>query len=74
MPRGLGTAAISAVERLAAAAGHPLQVGAISTRATGSTVDYGALVALAVGVALIVASWSLSLRAHPLGSGVHSRR
>ena len=64
---GLGTAAIAAVRRLAAAAGHPL---ALPTGATNNVAAGGANVApwiaFAVGAALIVAAWTASLRARPL--------
>ncbi len=67
----LGDAAISGVRRLAQAAGHPLGIGAISTRSAASTTDYWALIALALGVVLILLAWIASVRARPLGSGTH---
>lgn len=64
----LGNGAISAVRQLAQAAGHPLRIGAISTRAPSSTTDYWAVIALALGVVLILLAWIASVRARPLGS------
>lgn len=66
----LGAVTISAVQRLAAAAGHPLRVGTIVARSAppGST-DFGALIALVLGAVLIAIAWVASLRARPLGSG-----
>ncbi|MGO9883924.1 MAG: hypothetical protein ACLPV4_13015 [Solirubrobacteraceae bacterium] len=63
---GLGAGTIAAVERLSAAAGHPLSVGPIETRSVPSTTDYVALIALAIGAALIAAAWTASLRTRPL--------
>jgi hypothetical protein len=63
---GLGASTIAAVQRLSAAAGHPLSVGPIETRAVPSTTDYVALISLALGAALIAAAWIASLRARPL--------
>ncbi len=65
---GMGPTTIAAVRRLSAAAGHPLRVGAISTRAAPGQTDYGALIALAAGALLIALAWVLSLRARPLSS------
>jgi hypothetical protein len=68
-PGGLGARAITAVQHLAAAAGHPLQVSVgLPQRSSGST-DYTALIVLAVGALLILAAWTLSLRARPLRAG-----
>lgn len=64
----LGATAISTVQQLAAAAGHPLQVGAVSTKTLAEQTDYGALIALAVGAALVAVAWGASLRARPLRS------
>ena len=66
---GLGTTSIAAVQRLAAAAGHPLKVGVISTHAAPEQTDYIAWLALAVGALLIALAWVVSLRARPLRSG-----
>jgi hypothetical protein len=69
---GLGATAIAAVQRLAAAAGHPLTVGAISTRAAPANNDYLAWLALLIGALLIMVAWIASLRARPLRSGPES--
>ena len=66
---GLGTTSIAAVQGLAAAAGHPLKVGVISTRAAPEQTDYVAWLALAAGALLIVLAWVASIRARPLRSG-----
>jgi len=65
---GLGASAISAVTRLAAAAGHPLHEGAVSAAAAATPTDYLALAALAVGAVLIAVAWTASLRTRPPGS------
>ncbi len=65
---GLGTSAISAVTRLAAAAGHPLHVSTVSAAAAATQTDYVAVAAFAVGAVLIALAWTASLRARPLGS------
>jgi hypothetical protein len=70
----LGAAAISAVQRLAAAAGHPLQVGTVSTRTAASPTDYGAMAALAAAALLTVLAWGFSLPARPIGWRPQSRR
>lgn len=62
----LGPTSIAAVQRLAAAAGHPVSVGPIQTRAVPSRTDYAALIALALGAVLIAGAWIASLRARPL--------
>jgi hypothetical protein len=64
----LGGAAIAAVQRLAAAAGHRLTAlrgSAPPSRAERSGVDVVAWLALAVGATLIVAAWTISLRLRP---------
>lgn len=70
LPRsGLGPTAISAVQWLSAAAGHPLHLSAVSTPAVPQQqTDYGALIALAAGAVLIALAWIVSLRARPLRS------
>jgi hypothetical protein len=71
-PGGLGARAIAAVQHLAAAAGHPLEVSVgLPQRASGGA-DYAALSVLAVGAVLILAAWTLSLRAQPLRAGPRS--
>jgi hypothetical protein len=66
---GLGARAITAVQRLAAAAGHPVQVSIGLPRRSSGGADYAALIVLAVGALLILAAWTLSLRARPLRAG-----
>jgi hypothetical protein len=68
--RSLAPAAVTAVTRLAAAAGHPLRytVRSVAAQSSGSalgSVDAGSWLALAVGAALIAAAWAASLRARP---------
>jgi len=68
--RSLAPAAVTAVTRLAAAAGHPLRytVRSVTAQSSGSalgSVDAGSWLALAVGAALIAAAWAASLRARP---------
>lgn len=64
----LGAAAVTAVQRLAAAAGHRLTVPTVTapTARPGSS-DPAPLIAFAVGCALIALAWSASLRARPHG-------
>ena len=62
----LGTAALSAVQRVAAAAGHPVTVPTAATVAPGSNSGSTGTVPILVfvlGVALIAAAWTASLRA-----------
>jgi hypothetical protein len=64
----LGGAAIAAVQRLAAAAGHRLATPrgtAPSSRAPRSGGDFVAWLVLAVGAILIVGAWTISLRLRP---------
>jgi hypothetical protein len=68
---GLGTAALTAVQRLAAAAGHSVPIPAASATASGSGSGSGSgdpfpLIVFAIGAVLIVAAWGASLRARPL--------
>jgi hypothetical protein len=68
-PRGgaeLGTAALSAVQRLASAAGLHLAVPEATVRTPPSSVDVGAWGAFASGTALILLAWAASARAKPL--------
>jgi hypothetical protein len=64
----IGAMAISAVQRLAASAGHPLRVSAIVTRSTPGSTDIAGLITLAFGAGLIGLAWAASLRARPLRS------
>ena len=65
--RRLGTATLAAIERLAAAAGHPLAIPQVRTRARGATTDITAWIVLAIGGLAIAAAWTASLRARPVG-------
>ena len=69
-PRGrLAPAMLVAVQRLAAAAGHPLAVPNTAPAARPAPGDVLPWVVFALGAALIVAAWSASLRARPLRAG-----
>jgi hypothetical protein len=78
----LATATLTAIQRLAAAAGHHLvipqtSVGTPSSgtgSGAGSNFDLQAWLALAIGATLIAAAWGASLRERPLrrGDGVGS--
>ena len=65
--RGVGAAALRAVQNLAAAAGHPLTLPPATGSSSGAT--GGSLVpwiAFAIGLLLIVVAWTASLRTRPL--------
>jgi hypothetical protein len=62
----LAGAALLAVERLAAAAGHPLSAPHANARSAPGEADTGQWLVLAAGAALIAAAWAASLRARPL--------
>jgi hypothetical protein len=63
---GLAPAALGAVQRLAASAGHDLAIPpSAASVAPRRSSDLGAIVALAIGAALIVVAWAASLRARP---------
>ena len=64
----LGDATISAVQRLAAAAGHPLPLPAAIAPAAGGSTDPLPWLVLAAGAVLIAAAWTASLRARPLNA------
>jgi len=68
---GLGTAALTAVERLAAASGYRLAIpnGVVAPSSTAGSSDTLPWVAFAIGGALILVAWSASLRARPLQLG-----
>jgi hypothetical protein len=69
--RGLGTAALTAIEGLAAASGYRLAVpsGAVASGSSAGSSDALSWVAFALGGALIVVAWAASLRARPLRLG-----
>ena len=63
---GLGTVALTAIQRLAGASGHTVPIPAAT--ATTSATDSGntiPVIAFAIGLALIVLAWGASLRARP---------
>lgn len=63
---GLATAALASVQRLAAGSGHPLQVP--PPPATGRntrSANTAAILAFAIGAALIILAWAASLRVRP---------
>jgi cytochrome oxidase Cu insertion factor (SCO1/SenC/PrrC family) len=65
---GLVSAAVSAVKRLAAAAGHPIRVSPAASLPTPSGsrgVDVSEVIALAIGSLMILAAWIFSLRLRP---------
>ncbi len=66
--RALGPDALAAVRRLAAAAGHQLPVPAGVGAGPGGSTDLIPWVIFALGLALIAAAWTLSIRARPLGT------
>jgi hypothetical protein len=62
----LGTAALTAIERLAVASGHSVAVpAATAPTSAGGTSDAIPLVVFALGAVLIAAAWTASLRARP---------
>jgi len=64
---GLGTAALTAVQRLADSSGHSVPIPAAVAAASGpGSNDTLPLVVFAIGVVLIVFAWAASLRARPL--------
>jgi hypothetical protein len=64
---GLDDAALTAIQRVAAAAGHPLAVpSATGHSPSASSSDTVAWLVFAAGAALIAIAWTLSLRARPL--------
>jgi hypothetical protein len=64
----LGTATLTAIERIASAVGHPLAApSATPVETAGSTSsDVVPWLVFAAGAALIAVAWTLSLRARPL--------
>jgi protein SCO1/2 len=62
----LATSAIAAVERVAAAAGHPLHPPPVTTaRAERHASSHLTLLLVAIGLLLIAAAWGVSLRLRP---------
>jgi hypothetical protein len=64
---GLATAALHAVRRLAATTGHTLPVVTGGGHAGAGSTDLMAWIVFALGGIVIVAAWTMSLRARPLG-------
>lgn len=62
---GLGAAALSAIQRLAATAGHPVAIPLARSPSAPGASDTIPLLAFAVGAALIALAWGASLRARP---------
>jgi hypothetical protein len=63
---GLGTATLTAVQRLATASGHPVPIPAATASGSGSgSSDPVAVIVFVAGAGLIVVSWAVSLRARP---------
>jgi hypothetical protein len=63
---GLGATALAAVQKLAAAAGHPVPLPGAGNPASGSSTDVTAWIVFAAGGVLIVLAWAASIRAKPL--------
>jgi hypothetical protein len=61
----LGTGALNAIHRLAAAAGHNLPTPTATTPNSRSSTDTLAWVVFAIGMLLVVVAWTASLRARP---------
>ncbi|HUA06700.1 MAG TPA: hypothetical protein VMB27_22530 [Solirubrobacteraceae bacterium] len=63
----LGTATLTAVQRLAEASGHSVPIPAATAAASGpGSNDTLPLIVFAIGAVLIVLAWAASLRARPL--------
>lgn len=69
---GLAGAAIAAVRRLAAAAGHPLPVPSVGAPRASTSSNAIRWLVLAAGAVAIAIAWGLSLRARPLRIGRRS--
>jgi hypothetical protein len=63
---GLGAVTLAAVQRLAAAAGHPLTVPSVSSPTAPGSSDTVSWLVFAAGAILIALAWTFSLRARPL--------
>ncbi len=63
---GLVDGTLTAIQRLAGASGHTLQVSGVTAPAGTAGDDTGTWIALAIGAALIAAAWAASLRALPM--------
>jgi hypothetical protein len=63
---GIGAFAVTAVQRLASAAGHPLPAPSVSAPSASASSDPTAWIAFSVGAALVALAWAASFRAKPL--------
>jgi hypothetical protein len=63
---GLGASALAAVERLAAASGHPLPAATATAPSSPGQSHMVAWIVFATGLALVLLAWAASLRARPL--------
>jgi hypothetical protein len=61
----LGAAALAAVMRLAAAAGHPLAPTSVVAHRASKSNDQEAWIAFVAGCALVLLAWAASLKARP---------
>jgi hypothetical protein len=62
---GLGAVALTAIQRLAAAAGHPLSIPNPAGQVKSSSTDPTPWIVFAIGGVLIVLAWTASFRARP---------
>lgn len=62
---GLAVATLGAIQRLARAAGHPLEVSNTTEPSGSGSSDMASWLVFALGCVLIVLAWSASLRAMP---------
>jgi hypothetical protein len=70
----LGTAAIGAIERLAAASGHAVAPPAAPARSSAGASSAIRWLVFAIGAALIAVAWAASLRARPLATASRGGR
>jgi hypothetical protein len=63
--RGIVDSTLTAIQRLAGASGHTLQVAGVAVHAPGAGKDTASWIVLAIGAVLIAAAWAASLRALP---------
>jgi hypothetical protein len=63
---GIGAFAVTAVQRLASAVGHPLPVPSVSAPSASASSDPAAWIAFSIGAALVALAWAASFRAKPL--------
>lgn len=64
---GLAVTALTAIQRLAAAAGHPLVLRRAQVPTAAGSSDVLPWLVFAAGIVLIAAAWTVSLRARPPG-------